>query len=154
MPKNLQYTIRLQYYLWQKFLPLQDVVARSFNEIICSQSKCENDHFPEVTLRQMPTPPSLEFVVLLLVALIPASLLYAFLFVAINTVRYIAIEKEKQLKEAMNIMGLPSWINWTAWFIRSMIFLIIAISIIVIMLKVIFKILFLLFNNCSKKILV
>lgn len=72
----------------------------------------------------------------LLVSIIPINLVCAFLFSAMNTVRYIVIEKEKQLKEAMNIMGMPSWINWTAWFLRTMIFMMVANSIIVGMLKV------------------
>ena len=61
----------------------------------------------------------------------------SFVFPTINTVRYIAIEKERQLKEAMKIMGLPSWLHWTSWFIRIMVFMIIAMAIIVAMLKVI-----------------
>lgn len=61
----------------------------------------------------------------------------SFMFPTINSVRYITIEKERQLKEAMKIMGLPSWMHWTSWFIRIMVFMIIAIAIIIALLKVI-----------------
>lgn len=48
----------------------------------------------------------------------------------------ITVEKEKQLKEAMKIMGLPSWLHWSAWFTKIMAFKIITITIMVILLKV------------------
>lgn len=61
----------------------------------------------------------------------------SFMFPTINNVRYITIEKERQLKEAMKIMGLPSWMHWTSWYIRIQVFMIIAMFIIVALLKVI-----------------
>lgn len=48
----------------------------------------------------------------------------------------ITVEKEKQLKEAMKIMGLPSGLHWTAWFVKIMSFQIITISLMVLLLKV------------------
>lgn len=69
----------------------------------------------------------------LLEPIIWSSILYFF----VNTVRFIAMEKEKQLKEAMKIMGLPNWLHWTGWFIKSMSYFVIVISLMVIVLKVI-----------------
>lgn len=60
----------------------------------------------------------------------------SFVYPTINTVRFIAIEKEKQLKEAMKIMGLPNWLHWTGWFVKTMIFMTISISIVVALFKV------------------
>lgn len=60
----------------------------------------------------------------------------SFMFPTINSVRYITIEKERQLKEAMKIMSLDSWMHWTSWFIRIMVFMVIAMSIVVALLKV------------------
>ncbi|XP_031638209.1 ATP-binding cassette sub-family A member 3-like, partial [Contarinia nasturtii] len=60
----------------------------------------------------------------------------SFMFPVGNTVRYITSEKENQLKEAMIIMGVPCWLHWIGWFIRTMIFMIIAISICVAVIKV------------------
>lgn len=48
----------------------------------------------------------------------------------------ITVEKEKQLKEAMKIMGLPSGLHWLAWFVKIMLFQIITISLMVVLLKV------------------
>lgn len=53
-----------------------------------------------------------------------------------NLVKYIAIEKEKQLKEAMKIMGLPNWLHWASWFAKSMIYMTITITMIVLLFKV------------------
>lgn len=60
----------------------------------------------------------------------------SFMFPVGNAVRYITSEKECQLKEAMIIMGIPRWLHWIGWFMRIMIFMIIAISICVAVLKV------------------
>lgn len=35
----------------------------------------------------------------------------------------------------MKIMGLPNWLHWTAWFIKSMIFMTISITFIVFLIK-------------------
>lgn len=60
----------------------------------------------------------------------------SFMYFVINTVRFIALEKEKQLKEAMKIMGLPNWLHWTGWFIKSMSYAVVVISLVVFVLKV------------------
>lgn len=60
----------------------------------------------------------------------------SFVYPCINTVKFIAAEKEKQLKEAMKIMGLSNWLHWTGWFLRSMTYMTISISLIVMLLKV------------------
>ena len=47
----------------------------------------------------------------------------------------ITVEKEKQLKESMKIMGLPSWLHWTAWFTQIMLLLVLSITVAVLLLK-------------------
>ncbi|KAK9882108.1 hypothetical protein WA026_018950 [Henosepilachna vigintioctopunctata] len=42
----------------------------------------------------------------------------AFLYACTSIVKSITLEKEKQLKESMKIMGLPTWLHWTAWFLQ------------------------------------
>lgn len=39
-------------------------------------------------------------------------------------------------QEAMKIMGLPSWLHWLAWFLKSFSYLMISIILIIILLKV------------------
>ncbi|XP_053686916.1 phospholipid-transporting ATPase ABCA1-like [Sabethes cyaneus] len=57
-------------------------------------------------------------------------MLMAFSSVCLNTVKYVCIEKERQLKEAMKVMGLQSWIHWAAWFAEVLLMLMISISVI------------------------
>ncbi|VEN47637.1 unnamed protein product [Callosobruchus maculatus] len=63
-------------------------------------------------------------------------MILSFLYPCINTVKMITIEKEKQLKESMKIMGLPNWLHWTSWFIKYFIYMFIAISLMLVILKI------------------
>ncbi|RZC40676.1 ATP-binding cassette sub-family A member 3-like, partial [Asbolus verrucosus] len=63
-------------------------------------------------------------------------IMLSFVYTCINTVKVITTEKEKQLKEAMKIMGLPNWLHWTAWFIKTFVFLLVSIILIIILLKI------------------
>lgn len=45
------------------------------------------------------------------------------------------MEKEKQLKETMKIMGMPSWIHWVAWYIKITLSNLITVSIMIMLLK-------------------
>ncbi|KAK5642702.1 hypothetical protein RI129_008869 [Pyrocoelia pectoralis] len=62
-------------------------------------------------------------------------MMLSFVYSCISTVKVITTEKELQLKEAMKIMGLPNWLHWTAWFIKSFIQLFITIIIMVALIK-------------------
>lgn len=68
--------------------------------------------------------------------LLPLIILIAFFYTCINTVKYITIEKERQLKEAMKIMGLSNWLHWTAWFVRCLLLLLITISLVTLLMTV------------------
>lgn len=48
----------------------------------------------------------------------------------------ITVEKAKQLKEFMKIMGLRNWLHWAAWFVKSFIMLSIPGIVITMFLKV------------------
>jgi uncharacterized membrane protein YhdT len=39
-------------------------------------------------------------------------------------------------QESMKMMGLPNWLHWTAWFVKSLVFILITIMLITFMLKV------------------
>lgn len=59
-----------------------------------------------------------------------------FLYMFVSMVIAIVTEKEKQLAEAMKIMGLTQMLQWMAWFLKSMITLSISISLAVLLLSV------------------
>uniref|UniRef100_A0A182NIG1 ABC transporter domain-containing protein n=1 Tax=Anopheles dirus TaxID=7168 RepID=A0A182NIG1_9DIPT len=114
-------------YLREGFLTLQAAVSRAF-----IRRQRADFTMPDVSLRRYPYPPYYEDLVLVAMErLLPMIILISFFYTCINTVKFITIEKEKQLKEAMKIMGLPNWLHWTAWFVRCLILLLITISLLV-----------------------
>ncbi|KAK4876911.1 hypothetical protein RN001_009417 [Aquatica leii] len=60
-------------------------------------------------------------------------IMLSFVYTCISTVKIITTEKEKQLKEAMKIMGLSNWLHWTAWFVKTFLLLLITVSLMVIL---------------------
>ncbi|XP_015840360.1 phospholipid-transporting ATPase ABCA3 isoform X2 [Tribolium castaneum] len=77
--------------------------------------------FPHAAWREDPLLPAL-------ISFIGILIMLSFVYTCINTVKVITVEKEKQLKEVMKIMGLSNWIHWTAWFTKCFLFLLISIS--------------------------
>lgn len=118
-------------YVREGFTPIQDAIMRAFVRLKGGAV------VPEIQMQRFPYPAYTEDILLTgMHSVVPLIVLLSFIYPCINTVRFIAVEKEKQLKEAMKIMGLPSWLHWTGWFIKTMIFLMISISFIVVLLKV------------------
>lgn len=62
-------------------------------------------------------------------------ILLSFVYPFINMIKFITTEKEKQLKESMKIMGLPSWLHWTAWFCKCFTYLFFSTGVMLILLK-------------------
>lgn len=62
-------------------------------------------------------------------------ILLSFVYPFINMVKFITTEKEKQLKESMKIMGLDSWLHWTAWFCKCFIYLLFSTGVMLVLLK-------------------
>lgn len=90
-----------------------------------------------ISLQRFPYPSyTFDPFLIALKAIVSFFIMLSFVYPTINTVRYIAIEKEKQLKEAMKIMGLNNWLHWTGWFVKTMIFMTISISLITLLFKV------------------
>jgi ATP-binding cassette, subfamily A (ABC1), member 3 len=118
------------------FLAIQNAISRAF---INAQAGTD-DAFKEVFLQRYPYPAfkldpflsGIEF-------FIPLIILVSFFYSAINIVKYITLEKERQLKEVMKIMGLPNWLHWTAWFAKCFAFLFISVTLITVMLMVNFN---------------
>lgn len=91
----------------------------------------------EFHVQRFPYPPfRRDFLLEHLESLVALTVLLSFIYPCINTVRAIATEKERQLKEAMQIMGMPSWLHWIGWFVRSMLYMMVSSSLMVMMLKV------------------
>jgi ATP-binding cassette, subfamily A (ABC1), member 3 len=69
-------------------------------------------------------------------ALVSLFILLSFVYPCINIIKYITTEKEKQLKEAMKIMGLDSWLHWTAWFAKCFIYMFITVTLMTVLMKI------------------
>ncbi|CAG9816334.1 unnamed protein product [Phaedon cochleariae] len=126
----------------QYFLTAALIIARknitldgsNIMEIMISLMKNE---FPLIYMRRFPYAEWYEDALLTpLKTMIGIIFMLSFVYTCINTVKTITTEKEKQLKEAMKIMGLPSWLHWTAWFVKCFIFLAISAILMVVLLKV------------------
>ncbi|XP_055624100.1 phospholipid-transporting ATPase ABCA3-like isoform X2 [Toxorhynchites rutilus septentrionalis] len=119
-------------YYSESFVSVQNAVTRAL-----LSAKNSFYQLPTVTLQRFPYPPFYNDPLLRgLENLFPVIIMIAFFYSCINTVKFITLEKERQLKESMKIMGLSGWIHWTAWFVKTLILLSISISLITILLCV------------------
>lgn len=125
-------------YLNEEFLTIQNAIAKAFfNAIPKASSSPVNVTMPQIRMKRFPMPSSRsERAATSLRILTPIFLMLLLCFGFMNTVRLVAIEKEKQLKEAMKIMGLSSWIHYLGWFIRTTIMLAITMALITALLTV------------------
>lgn len=124
------------FYYNEGFIAIQDAIARSYTRLKCGNS-CKNGIMPSFFLQRFPYPSYIQDSLMNgLEVVLTFFILLSFLYTVINTVRFIAIENENQLKEAMKIMGLPNWLHWTSWFVRTMTLSTICISLMVGLLKV------------------
>lgn len=125
-------------YYKEGFLAIQNAIATSLMNQSCPSSVVGNT-IPEIFVQRFPQPgenvnelvKNIQFLMALIFLL---SLNYTFM----NSVRFISIEKENQLKEAMKIMGLDSWMHYLSWFIRTLTMLSISMIFITILLTVIY----------------
>lgn len=92
---------------------------------------------PAIEMQRFPYPDWTDDPLLVaLESFVGLILLLSFNYSAINIIKSVTIEKERQIKEAMKIMGLPNWLHWIAWFLKAFIFLLISIILITILLTV------------------
>ncbi|XP_065074349.1 phospholipid-transporting ATPase ABCA3-like [Ochlerotatus camptorhynchus] len=119
-------------YYAEGFASVQNAISRSLLGM-----KNDTHQLPTVALQRFPYPPFYNDPLLRgLENLFPAIIMIAFFYSCINTVKFITLEKERQLKESMKIMGLSGWLHWMAWFVKTLILLSISISLITILLCV------------------
>ncbi|KAL1392905.1 hypothetical protein pipiens_012130 [Culex pipiens pipiens] len=114
-------------YYAEGFASVQNALSRA----LLSRKSNASQQLPTVALQRFPYPPFYNDPLLRgLENLFPAIIMIAFFYSCINTVKFITLEKERQLKESMKIMGLPNWLHWSAWFVKTLLLLSISISLI------------------------
>lgn len=120
-------------YFTEGFLAIQNAIARVWFEI--SQPMNMNMTMTEIQMQRFPTPAH-SIYIMANEYWVHVFFLLGLNYTFVNIVRYISIEKEKQLKEAMRIMGVAGWMHYLGWFIRSIVMLSIVMLSITIILKV------------------
>ncbi|XP_052759277.1 phospholipid-transporting ATPase ABCA3-like [Galleria mellonella] len=120
-------------YMHEMFVQLQHFISME----LISRISGENLRRFKVNIQRFPHPAYVEDLAIeLMQALFPMFIIISFSYTAINITRAVTLEKELQLKETLKIMGMPTWIHWSAWFLKQFIFLLLASILIVIILKV------------------
>lgn len=128
----------LPLYYEDAFLAIQDRISYFYIKILCMHAECQyNTTFPEIKIQRFPYPPyTHDLLQTGLEILIGMFIMLGFLYPMTVTVHFIAVEKEKQLKDVMQIMGMPAWLHITCWFFHTMFFILISITLITFILKV------------------
>ncbi|XP_055326120.1 phospholipid-transporting ATPase ABCA3-like, partial [Sitodiplosis mosellana] len=127
------------FYYSDGFLAIQNAIAWSYTINRCIELKTcvGNISIPSIEMQRFPYPPYLNDILLNgLTDAVGLFIMLSFVYPIIGTVRFIAVEREKQLKEVMKIMGMPVWLHWTSWFVRTMIFMIVSITLMIGLLKI------------------
>lgn len=102
-------------YIASGFLAIQQAIARAY----ALQSSIR---FPVIGMKALPFPAYVtDAMDTLMDILIPAYFVIGFTYAFMNTVRFMTIEKERQLKEFMQMHGLSKWLNLGSWFARTLI---------------------------------
>ncbi|CAH0397901.1 unnamed protein product [Chilo suppressalis] len=121
-------------YVPEMFIALQHMISTTLVSKLTGESALMSFN---VNLQRYPHPSFMyDLVVDALQMLFPTFILLSFSYAAVNITRAVTVEKELQIKETLKIMGMPTWIHWTAWFCKQFIYLFIAAVLILIILKV------------------
>ncbi|XP_017768274.1 PREDICTED: ATP-binding cassette sub-family A member 3 [Nicrophorus vespilloides] len=127
---NFPHTARPEYYS-EGFLAIQNEVNRAILGYLGQDVDRQT-----LYMSRFPYPEYYSDMLLsVLQKMIGLIIVLAFVYTSISTIKVITAEKEKQLKESMKIMGLPNWLHWTAWFMKSLSFMLISIVLMVFLLK-------------------
>lgn len=133
LPREYFFFKKILFFPSEGFLAIQHAFATAF-----LQEKLGSNYTKlQIRMKSFPYPPYTSDVLLsVLKYIFSLFLTLCFVYPCMNTVRFIAFEKEKQLKTAMEIMGVSNYLQWFAWFVRTMIIMLISITLIVLSLKV------------------
>ncbi|ODM97667.1 ATP-binding cassette sub-family A member 3 [Orchesella cincta] len=122
-------------YYEEGFLYLQYAVDRTLIRMVLNDSTIEHDKY-DIKLQRFPYPSYIDDKYLFgLQAFLPLLLILSMLFPVLHITKGIVYEKEKRLKESMKMMGLSNGLLWTAWILKSQLFLMISSVMIAALLK-------------------
>ncbi|CAL8074946.1 unnamed protein product [Orchesella dallaii] len=117
------------------FLYLQHAVDRTLIQMILNDSTTDSKRY-DIKLQRFPYPGYIDDKYLFgLQAFLPLLLILSMLFPVLHITKGIVYEKEKRLKESMKMMGLSNGLLWTAWILKSQLFLMVSSVMIAALLK-------------------
>lgn len=96
-------------YYTEGFILIQSAMTKAFCFI-------HNETAPEVLLKRFPTPDTINDQLKLYIPVIIVIYALAFVLPTIGMTQLLARERKKQLRQIMKIMGIPSWMHYSAWF--------------------------------------
>ncbi|XP_072932012.1 phospholipid-transporting ATPase ABCA3-like [Epargyreus clarus] len=121
-------------YINEMFIALQYAIS---TELIAQITDDPSVRQFDLRMQRYPHPPYLEDLAIeALQFLFPMFIMLSFSYTTVNIVRAVTVEKELQLKETMKIMGLSTWLHWTAWFCKQFLYLVFTSIFIVALLKI------------------
>ncbi|EHH31333.1 hypothetical protein EGK_12384, partial [Macaca mulatta] len=116
-------------YIREGFLAVQHAVDRAIMQYHADAATRQLFQRLTVTIKRFPYPPFIADPFLVAIQYqLPLLLLLSFTYTALTIARAVVQEKERRLKEYMRMMGLSSWLHWSAWFLLFFLFLLIAAS--------------------------
>lgn len=132
----------IPFYYQDGFLAIQDRINYFFVKTLCDNAACEiddeEDKIPNIYLQRFPYPPytedTLQNAMELMVGLL---IMLSFIYIMTTVIQFIAVEKEKELKDVMAIMEMPFWLHFVSWFCHIIILMTIPIIFMTAFLKVI-----------------
>ncbi|XP_065780156.1 phospholipid-transporting ATPase ABCA3 isoform X3 [Muntiacus reevesi] len=116
-------------YIREGFLAVQHAVDRAIMHYHANASAHQLFEKLTVIAKRFPYPPFISDPFLVAIQYqLPLLLMLSFTYTSLSIIRAIVQEKEKKLKEYMRMMGLSSWLLWTAWFLLFFFLLLVAVS--------------------------
>ncbi|KAF4015502.1 hypothetical protein G4228_007417 [Cervus hanglu yarkandensis] len=116
-------------YIREGFLAVQHAVDRAIMHYHANASAHQLFEKLTVIAKRFPYPPFISDPFLVAIQYqLPLLLMLSFTYTSLSIIRAIVQEKEKKLKEYMRMMGLSSWLLWTAWFLLFFLLLLVAVS--------------------------
>ncbi|XP_004706220.1 phospholipid-transporting ATPase ABCA3 [Echinops telfairi] len=114
-------------YIREGFLAVQHAVDRAIMQYHANTSAHQLLEKVTVIAKRFPYPPFISDPFLVAIQYqLPLLLMLSFTYTSLSIIRAVVREKERKLKEYMRMMGLSSWLHWSAWFIMAFLLLLIA----------------------------
>lgn len=114
-------------YMPQKFVFLQATISLAYIEIFIMGKQRPTDGVTDFqtdlkvsVLRYSHPPVHIDGLLNVFRYVLPLMIFISYLYPSTNNIELMVVEKETQLRETMNIMGIRSWLNWSAWYIKIM----------------------------------